>query len=365
MARAAMVGGKLGEALVALQILTFEQLIDHLGRQARHKLVQALRWPQGAWRFDEGTHAVEGMQLRMLDVVFGGLRETAALDLSRLSRLDGLSFELTERGKRLRHELKKMLGERPFAALSAGAPIGEIERTHHRACRRAHDRRLAAAVRRDHREGRRASGSARRGSRRERARAGRSARTAGSTTCCSTRRRRSIRRPTSGAAPLDFMELSPEDSGVVSTAELAKVEYAARPARARRARRSPPSTHACKAPITTRSCSSIATRSSDDIDAAHQIKLALFDRTAASASDSRAQGRRGPCGVRRGARRAQRSAQARGLRPRARGRRARADASVDRHRADVSPGRGLHREGAVDPGDRPAEDRDRARAERS
>ncbi len=71
-ARAAAQGGKLGEALVALQILTVEQLIDHLGRQARHKLVQALRWPQGAWRFDEGAQAVEGMQLRMLDVVFGG-----------------------------------------------------------------------------------------------------------------------------------------------------------------------------------------------------------------------------------------------------------------------------------------------------
>src|SRR5690606_35223025 len=75
--RAATVGGKLGEALVALQVLTVEQLIDQLGKQARHKLVQALRWPQGAWRFVEGKQPVEGMQLRMVDVVLGGLRETA------------------------------------------------------------------------------------------------------------------------------------------------------------------------------------------------------------------------------------------------------------------------------------------------
>ncbi len=128
--RAAAAGGKLGEALVALQYLTVEQLIEQLGRQARHKLVQALRWPQGAWRFDDRDQAVEGMQLRMLDVVLGGLRETAVEDLDRLARLDGMRFELTERGKRLRHELRKMLGERPFAALGAGAPIGEIEKAH-------------------------------------------------------------------------------------------------------------------------------------------------------------------------------------------------------------------------------------------
>ncbi|MEO6773442.1 MAG: DUF4388 domain-containing protein [Kofleriaceae bacterium] len=128
--RASTVGGKLGEALVALQFLTVEQLIEQLGRQARHKLVQALRWPQGAWRFDDGTQAVEGIQLRMLDVVLGGLRETAVEDLTRLARLDGMCFELTERGKNLRHELRKMLGERPFAALSAGAPISEIEKSH-------------------------------------------------------------------------------------------------------------------------------------------------------------------------------------------------------------------------------------------
>ncbi|HEY5925411.1 MAG TPA: DUF4388 domain-containing protein [Kofleriaceae bacterium] len=126
--RAAKQGNKLGEALVAMQILTVEQLIDQLGKQARHKLVQALRWPQGAWRFEDNTAPVAGMQLRMIDVVLGGLRETAVEDLSRLSRLDGMSFELTERGKRLKHELKKVFGERALAVLGAGGPIGDIEK---------------------------------------------------------------------------------------------------------------------------------------------------------------------------------------------------------------------------------------------
>ena len=127
-ARATEIGGKLGEALVGMQALTVEQLIDQLGKQARHKLVQALRWPQGAWRFDESFEPIEGMQLRMVEIVLSGLKETAVEDLGRLARLEGMSFELTARGKRLKHELKKTYGEKVVAMLSGGAPILEIER---------------------------------------------------------------------------------------------------------------------------------------------------------------------------------------------------------------------------------------------
>jgi tetratricopeptide (TPR) repeat protein len=124
----ARAGIKLGEALVTLQILSVEQLIDQLGRQARHKLVQALRWPQGAWRFEATTEPAEGTQLRMIDVVLDGLRETAVEDLDRLARLDAMSFELTERGERLRPELRRVFGDGPIEALAYGATIGEIER---------------------------------------------------------------------------------------------------------------------------------------------------------------------------------------------------------------------------------------------
>lgn len=126
--RATEQGGKLGEALVAMGVLTVEQLVDQLGKQARHKLVQALRWPQGAWRFEDGQEAAAGMQLRMIEVVLGGLKETAVEDLGRLARLDGMAFELTERGKRLRHELKRWFGERALALLAAGGPIVDIEK---------------------------------------------------------------------------------------------------------------------------------------------------------------------------------------------------------------------------------------------
>ncbi len=126
-ARAAQLGGKLGEALVAQQVLTVEQLIEQLGRQARHKLIQALRWPQGAWRFDE-TEAIEGIQLRMVEVVLSGLRDTAVEDLERLARLDGMSFELTTRGNRLQTELKRTFGDAPILMLAEGSALHDIER---------------------------------------------------------------------------------------------------------------------------------------------------------------------------------------------------------------------------------------------
>ncbi len=125
-ARAAELGGKLGEALVALRVLTLEQLVEQLGRQARHKLVQALRWPQGAWRFDDAD-AIEGMQLRMLDVVLSGLRETAVEDLDRLARFDDMSFELTRRGVRVRHELERVFGERLVLLLADPSPMASLE----------------------------------------------------------------------------------------------------------------------------------------------------------------------------------------------------------------------------------------------
>lgn len=127
-AHAARAGIKLGEALVALQVMTVEQLIDQLGRQARHKLVQALRWPQGAWRFDASIEPAEGMQFRMVEVVLEGLRETAVEDLDRLSRLDAMAFELTPRGVRLRAELERVFGVHPLELLARGATIGELER---------------------------------------------------------------------------------------------------------------------------------------------------------------------------------------------------------------------------------------------
>ncbi|MGE0548635.1 MAG: DUF4388 domain-containing protein [Kofleriaceae bacterium] len=126
--RAAEHGGKLGQALMSLGIVANEaQLADLLAKQARHKIVQALRWPQGAWRFDDGP-PLDGGSLNMVEVVLGGLRETAVVDLGRLARFDKLSFELTPRGKQIANELRRAFGERMIALLEARAPIGQLDR---------------------------------------------------------------------------------------------------------------------------------------------------------------------------------------------------------------------------------------------
>jgi len=126
--RAASRGGKLGEALIALGVLKSDQLVEQLGRQARHKLVQALRWAQGTWHFEDAAAPAEGVPLPMVDVVIDGLRETAAEDVDRLARLDGMRFELTERGGRLEPDLRRAFGPGPVARLAGGAGIEELER---------------------------------------------------------------------------------------------------------------------------------------------------------------------------------------------------------------------------------------------
>ena len=126
-ARTAELGGRFGEALVALGGLTADQLTEQLGKQARHKLVQALRWPQGAWRFDVGVVPVASVQLGMIEVVVSGLKETAAEDLERLARLDGVGLEMTRRGLRLRREFERAFGERALARLAIGATMAELE----------------------------------------------------------------------------------------------------------------------------------------------------------------------------------------------------------------------------------------------
>src|SRR5262249_22827438 len=69
-----------------------------------------------------------GVRVRMVELVLDGLRETAAEDVDRLARLDAMTFELTERGRRLRHELKRAYGERALGVLDKGAGIADVER---------------------------------------------------------------------------------------------------------------------------------------------------------------------------------------------------------------------------------------------
>jgi hypothetical protein len=129
MARAAKDGIRIGEALVAMKVLTPDKLIEQLTNQTRHKLVQALRWSQGAWRFDPSATmgALGGIKLSMVDVVLSGLRDTAA-EVDAIRQLDGQEVELTERGKTLLWELYRVFGARTIDAIVVSGKLGEVER---------------------------------------------------------------------------------------------------------------------------------------------------------------------------------------------------------------------------------------------
>ncbi len=281
-AKAAESGGKLGEALVQMRLLSIEQLVEQLGRQARHKIIQALRWPQGAWRFDDSNEPIEGIQLRMVEVVLGGLRETA-VELDRLTRLDAQTYELTERGDRLKSELRKTFGEKPIGLLATGAPISDLEKVFpdRAQARIAIDAMLlcdAVCARVDDFG-------------------------LGSTSSVPERFPAMGRAPTrphapgsalfdilfedlgtvdSGAAPLDFSDES--DSGVVSTAELERASTgrdltaSARQAVTAEHRRVHGADHYAVLMIGRRALTA-------EIDGAYQVRVALLDRDTTGVSD--------------------------------------------------------------------------------
>jgi len=107
---------KFGEALVALGMIMPARLAEMLTAQVRHKLVSALRWPQGAWRFQPGDldDGRDGLRLRMVEVVLGGLKETSTAETvhAATERLGAAPIELTERGRRMAGEVRRVFAAR-------------------------------------------------------------------------------------------------------------------------------------------------------------------------------------------------------------------------------------------------------------
>lgn len=127
--RAAKDGVRIGAALVAMGALTPDALIEQLTAQTRHKLVQALRWPQGAWRFDpdKPPSGAGTVKLKMIEVVLTGLRDTVP-DVDVLRQLDGQEIELTGRGKAMLWDLYPVFGARTVDAIVVSSKIADIER---------------------------------------------------------------------------------------------------------------------------------------------------------------------------------------------------------------------------------------------
>jgi CheY-like chemotaxis protein len=130
-ARAAEKREKVGEALIALGVLTPERLTDLLLAQTRHKLVQALRWPAGAWRFEpRPPDPGASPPIPMIDLVLSGLRDTA--DPTAVSdpvlRLGTQPLELTDRGHRLAADVRRIFGDRVVDAIRPGVTLDVLEK---------------------------------------------------------------------------------------------------------------------------------------------------------------------------------------------------------------------------------------------
>jgi DNA-binding response OmpR family regulator/tetratricopeptide (TPR) repeat protein len=129
--RTAERGEKVGEALIALGTITPARLAEMLTAQVRHKLVSALRWPQGLWRFVPGPlgEARDGLRLRMVELVLGGLAETSSETTRRaaIERLGASPVELTERGRRLADEIRRHFGAKVPDVLAGGGTFAELE----------------------------------------------------------------------------------------------------------------------------------------------------------------------------------------------------------------------------------------------
>jgi two-component system response regulator VicR len=133
--------GKISEALIALGIVTPEDMVVHITMHTCHKLVQTLRWPDGLWRFEPHEHPPAGQHgnpIDLIPLVLQGLRQTIAFDglPERMSALEGKPLMLTPRGRRLlplvRQHLSSKLadewldGNTTSALLAAGVERGEL-----------------------------------------------------------------------------------------------------------------------------------------------------------------------------------------------------------------------------------------------
>lgn len=105
-------GRTIGDALVAMELLTPDKLIEQLAAQTRYRLLSPLRWPVGAWRFEIRHIEPSGLLLSIPETVLTGLRDTASEGTAPNQLLADVYLELTDRGQRLVPLFRTLYGAR-------------------------------------------------------------------------------------------------------------------------------------------------------------------------------------------------------------------------------------------------------------
>jgi len=120
---------RLGEILIEMDVLTPEELADHLIAQLRHKLVQSLRWPDGSWEFEpRGDIANAGGNVDTVELVLTGLRHTATMEKvpDHIAVLGDSPLHLTPRGSKLFPALRHHLNNKFSEVWSEGTTLSAL-----------------------------------------------------------------------------------------------------------------------------------------------------------------------------------------------------------------------------------------------
>ncbi|MDX2023162.1 MAG: response regulator [Deltaproteobacteria bacterium] len=125
-------GQKMGAVLVELGWLSPEDVLKYLGAQARKRVVDCLRWTDGAFEFSSGAEFMERViehELEIPRLLFVGLQKTAAPDLllERLVEEHGASpVRLSSRLERYRSLVEEVFGPELPKSLAGKPTVGEL-----------------------------------------------------------------------------------------------------------------------------------------------------------------------------------------------------------------------------------------------
>jgi CheY-like chemotaxis protein/tetratricopeptide (TPR) repeat protein len=124
-------GQKMGTVLVELGWLSPEEVMQYLAAQARKRITDCLRWPDGSWSFVPGDafgdrvieHALETAKM-----LFKGLFRTAVPDelVGRLEQDGARPVELSPRLEPWREDFSLVFGAEVLPLLGEGATLGSL-----------------------------------------------------------------------------------------------------------------------------------------------------------------------------------------------------------------------------------------------
>jgi DNA-binding NarL/FixJ family response regulator/tetratricopeptide (TPR) repeat protein len=122
---------KMGTVLVELGWLGPDEIIDYLAAQARKRVVDCLRWPDGSWSFVPGDAFAERVIEHQLDaarLIFKGLLKSALPEdlLVTLERDGGRRVHLSPRIGRWRADFEAIFGTALLPILQEGGTLGSL-----------------------------------------------------------------------------------------------------------------------------------------------------------------------------------------------------------------------------------------------